>query len=147
MKAIFGTFIGGFSGRHDGLVYYYNHRLQKMIVRKAPVFVPTEQNARLGKVSKRMQGLRVSDEYKKDFMVYTELYRKALGPKANNILSWYNLFVRMMWQIQKQYQIDLSQITMNKIYAYELPCISIKTAVEAELLPIVPGYEKLNNLI
>ena len=58
------------------------------------------------------------------------------------MLSWYNLYIKMLFAMQKALPgIDLATITIEQIYAEQLPCISVKAAVEAGLLPRVKGYE------
>ncbi|MDD2332581.1 MAG: hypothetical protein PHI68_08015 [Candidatus Cloacimonetes bacterium] len=42
----------------------------------------------------------------------------------------------------KKYELDLESITKTAIYEQDLPCISVKRAVEDGLLPEVLGYER-----
>jgi hypothetical protein len=44
-------------------------------------------------------------------------------------------------------EIDLKTITREQIYQENLPCISVKKAVEAGVLPQVNGYERMEALI
>jgi len=44
-------------------------------------------------------------------------------------------------------EIDLKTITRQQIYQENLPCISVKNAVEAGILPPVKGYERMTALI
>jgi len=64
-----------------------------------------------------------------------------------------------MWKMSKTYAlngtpltdnsipIDLSTLTREDIIENNLPCRTVKQAIEAELLPVVPGYEFYNNEI
>jgi hypothetical protein len=51
----------------------------------------------------------------------------------------------MLWAMQAKYPdlVNLSTITKDEIIAQDLPCRSVKRAVEAGLLPKIPGYEYL----
>jgi hypothetical protein len=41
-------------------------------------------------------------------------------------------------------EVDLRTISRETIYQNDLPCKSVKQAVEAGLLPVVKGYERMN---
>ncbi|NLM90621.1 MAG: hypothetical protein GX179_05475, partial [Candidatus Cloacimonetes bacterium] len=47
----------------------------------------------------------------------------------------------------KNPEIDLKTLTRQQIFADNLPCKSIKSAVEAGILPPVNGYERMTALI
>jgi len=49
-----------------------------------------------------------------------------------------------MYGMVKEMSIDLGTITRAQIETDNLPCISIKQAVDANLLPRVRNYEKLD---
>jgi len=52
----------------------------------------------------------------------------------------------MMHQLAKSYpEIDLKTITRDYIYENDLPCISVKRAVEAGILPPVRDWELLDS--
>lgn len=147
MKAAITTMIGGFSGKLDGLVYYYNKRLQRFIVRKAPRFTPSEHTMQIGRITKNLGKLCPSEAYKQDMNIYSALLRADRNHRNLNILTWYNLFVKLMWNMKKSLGTDLETITIASIYAENLPCTSLKTAVEAGLLPELSGYEQFTNQI
>ena len=44
-------------------------------------------------------------------------------------------------------QVDLKTITKEQILEQQLPCLSVKTAVEDGLLTKVPGYQYLDKEI
>jgi len=145
MKASVTTMISGFSGKLDGLVYYYNRHLQKFIVRKVPRFTPSEHTRRLGNIFQALAKLSLSYNYKQDFDIYLAILRSSNHPQGKNLLTWYNLFVKLMWKMKKVYGTDLESITVQQIREQNLPCISIKRAVEDGLLPYVNGYDRFDN--
>ena len=55
----------------------------------------------------------------------------------------------MMWNMQKTMpdQVDLKTITKEQIYDNNLPCKTLKQAIEAGLLPEVEGYQRWNKQI
>jgi len=49
-----------------------------------------------------------------------------------------------MWMLARiNPEVDLATLTRDDIFTLDLPCISVKRAVEAGLLPRVKGYETL----
>lgn len=132
-----------YSGKCDGLVFYYNPRLDRMLVRKLPVWKATQSNHRLARVAKNLKALNLSEEYRLDLITYTELYRHEL--RDSNCTCWYNLFNKLMWAMSKKLDIDLESITREQIFSENLPCQSVKRAVQAGLLPPILGYERLDS--
>jgi hypothetical protein len=55
----------------------------------------------------------------------------------------------MMWAMQAKYpqQVNLKTITREQILEQQLPCRSVKAAVEDGLLAKIPGYQYLDNEI
>jgi hypothetical protein len=55
----------------------------------------------------------------------------------------------MLWAMQARYpeQVNLKTITREQIVEQNLPCRSVKTAVEDNLLPQIPGYQYLDREI
>jgi hypothetical protein len=145
MKATLKNILLAYSGKCDGLVYYYNPRLDRMLVRTLPVWKPTENNHRLARIASNLKKLDLSEDYRLDLITYTELYRREY--KDMNCNSWYNLFNKLMWALQKQLGIDLELLTRAQIYADNLPCQTVKRSVEAGLLQPVAGYDRLNHYI
>ena len=59
--------------------------------------------------------------------------------------SWVNMYLKLMREMAKQDpSIDLLTLTREEIYTRALPCISIKRAVDAGLLPVVYDYSHLD---
>ena len=142
MKAILKNMLLAYTGKCDGLVFYYNKRLDRVLARSLPQWKPNANNDGLSRVAHQLKALEVSEGYRRDLKTYTELYRARYGD--SNCVGWYNLFNKLMWALSKDCNIDLAGITREQIYSGDLHCVSVKRSVEAGLLPEVDGYERLD---
>ena len=151
MKVYFKNMLQAYRGTCDGLVYYYNPRLQRILVRPHVKPRPSAQTRRFAAIARNLKALAPSEAFKTDLAVYTDIYNRRLGSRRRpeKILSnWYNAFMVMMYALpQAETYIDLEAITRAQIEANDLPCRSVKRAVEAGLLEPVPGYELLDKLM
>ncbi len=145
MKAVLKNMMMAYSGKCDGLVYYYNPRLDRVLVRSLPEWTPTSSNRRLSQISSNLKALAISSAFRSDMITYTELYRHEY--RDRNCVSWYNLFNKMMWNMTKLYGTDLALLSRAMIEDGDLPCRSIKNAVEGGLLPPVNGWERMDSSI
>lgn len=134
-----------FTGTSDELVYYYHPGLDRILCRKYVKPKMTENNRRIGLVSKKLKSLCPSEGYIMDLKVYVAMYNR----RGNQclIMNWQNAFTKLMYAMAKAYAIDLLAITKDAIYVDNLPCISVRSAVAAGLLPVVEGYERLDKTI
>jgi hypothetical protein len=132
-------------------VYYYNPRLQRIIVRPHVKPRPSVQTRRFAAIATNLKALAPSEAFKTDMTVYTDIYNRRLGSKSRpeHILSnWYNAYMKMMYALQASDPgIDLEFLERIHIENNDLPCRSVKRAVEAGLLEPVPGYELLDKLM
>ena len=144
MKVSVKTGIKGFSGKLDGAIYYYHPRLKRTLMRRAPKMPLQPQNVEYGDISRQIKALEPSERYRCDFRVYLNLLREQ--DENLRLPSWYSLFIKMMWAMQAKYpqQVSLKTINREQIFEENLPCVSVKAAVEAGLLPKVAGYEFLD---
>ncbi len=86
--------------------------------------------------------------YKEDFGFYLELYNQLPDKRYGAVMTWCNLYMKVMFTMAKTIPgIDLSTITKQEIYDNDYPCLSVKKAVDAGLLPYVKGYIRFNNLM
>lgn len=147
MKVLFKHLIGGYTGKADDLCLYYNKYLNRVIIRRIPKVKLTQQHTDFALVSGQFRKLNISQAYKDDFKVYSDLYSRLRSVQNNPIGNWYGLFVKMMYAMAKvdPEHIDLKTITRAQIETENLPCRSIKQAVEAGLIPSVRNYDKLDN--
>ncbi|MBW6514254.1 MAG: hypothetical protein K0B87_05805 [Candidatus Syntrophosphaera sp.] len=137
--------ITGFSGKLDGLVYYYHPRLKRTLARHKPKMPALPQNATYTTVSRRLKELNPSEAYRYDFKIYASLLRDQ--DESLLVPSWYPLFTRMMWAMQKKYPetVDLRAITREQVLSQDLPCRSVRAAIEDGLLAPVSNWELLDH--
>ncbi len=146
MEVTFKNLLHAYSGKCDGIVYYYNRRMNKLIARRLPEQTIHSQNIELSAISKNLKKLKVSEGYRANLKVYTEMSRLQSGGKSG-YYSWCNVYMKLMYALAKDYSLDLKTITREQIYDAMLPCVSVKNAVEAGLLPPISGFEALNELM
>jgi len=147
MKVTVKEGIKGFSGKLDGAIYYYHPRLKRTLMRRAPQMPIQEKNLEYAAIAKQIKAINPSEAYRSDFKNYLNLLRDR--DDSVRVPSWYCLFVKMLWAMQAKYpeQVNLKTITKTQILEQQLPCLSVKTAVEDGLLTKVPGYQYLNKEI
>jgi hypothetical protein len=132
--------IRGYSGTSGEIVYCYNRILGTVYARKRVYPTLTAENERICNISGNLFGLQPSQGYKDDMYFYLLQY-KSLRRSDKRIFSWSNLYMKLMYAMAKQDPtINLKTLTREEIYTQDLPCISVKKAVEARLLPAVRGY-------
>jgi hypothetical protein len=165
MKAIFKNMILAYKGKCDGLVYYYNPRLNRMIVRPHVKPRPSAQTAVFSSISSNLKALAPSPGYVNDLRVYVELHNRKASNHRRPLLNWCNAYNKLMYALARSYyldgfkipdpepvppehsRIDLATLTRDDIYDASLPCLTVKRAVEAGLLQSVTGYELMTQLM
>jgi len=146
MKASVKLALPGFTGKMDDMVIYYNSTLNKLIARRyvMPTHVPSNDD--FVAISKLVRNLRISEEYINDCRRYVKLYNQKYRRHNRALSSWNNVFFRLMMKLKKQFpELDLTTLTKDEIYANDYPCISIKRAVEAQLLDPLSDYALLDH--
>ncbi len=148
MKVLFKNLLKGYTGCVDDIVMYYNRKLDRVIIRQRPVYRNHPAHAPFKAVMKNLKALNPSSEYREDLKAYLVLYNKLPQNTYHQIQSWNNLWQKLMWMLARiNPEVDLATLTRTDIYNLDLPCISMKRAVEAGLLPRVKGYEMLTSSI
>jgi hypothetical protein len=71
-------------------------------------------------------------------------YNKLKANEDRPVQCWNNLYNKLMFAMQRTMGIPLAEITREMITDLDLPCSSVKAAVEAGLLPWVNGYERFD---
>jgi len=147
MKAHVKAGIKGFSGKLDGAIYYYHPGLKRTLMRRAPKMPIQPQNLDYRDISRQIKAIEPSEGYRHDFRMYLNALRDQ--DESVRLPSWYSLYIKMLWAMQAKYPflVDLKTISREQIYAADLPCRSVKRAVEDKLLPEIPGYIYLDNEI
>ncbi|HQQ68158.1 MAG TPA: hypothetical protein PLX77_04950 [Candidatus Cloacimonadota bacterium] len=145
MKATVKHGIIGFSGKLDGAIYYYHPGLKRTLMRRAPKMPLQPQNNEFRDISRQIKLITPSPAYQNDFRTYLSSLRDR--DSSIRLPSWYGLFVKMLWAMQTKYplQVDLKTITRDQ--CLQLPCRSVKAAIEDELLAAIPGYQYLDSEI
>jgi hypothetical protein len=145
MKVGFQYGIGGYSGKLDGLVYYYDKVGGRVYARKWVYPRLTQENERIGIISDNLFALKPSDAYKDNLRLNVTRYNALKSAEHKPVRSWVNIYLKMMYNMAKLMpEVDLRTISRETIYQNDLPCKSVKQAVEAGLLPVVKGYERMN---
>ncbi|HPS40224.1 MAG TPA: hypothetical protein PL124_12465 [Candidatus Cloacimonadota bacterium] len=147
MKVKFEFGLPAFTGKSGNMVYCYSRFLGKYYARRNVYPRLTQENERIGSVSGNLFGLKPSEAYKNDLKNYLMRYR-SLKRSNKNIFTWTSLYLKLMYSMAKADPgIDLRTLTREEIYQRDLPCISVKKAVEAGLLAKVLEWEGYVNLI
>jgi len=141
MKAYVKAGIKGFSGKLDGAIYYYHPGLKRTLMRRAPKMPIQPQNLDYRDISRQIKAINPSEGYRNDFRSYLLALRER--DESVRLPSWYSLYIKMLWAMQAKYPelVDLKSITRDSIIEHDLPCRSVRRAVEDGLLPKIPGYE------
>jgi len=143
MKAKLGAFFQSFSGKADGMVYYFNRRLGKIIAREYVKPRANKNNQRFKDVAANLKALNPSEGFRMDLSVYVDIYNSAVRNWEKPLLNWHNAYLKLMWAMARDLHLDLATLTREQIETQELPCITVMDAVEAGYLPPVTSYESL----
>ena len=146
MKAVFKNMVGGFQGTVDDIIFYYSRRMGRTYARKRPVYVECPQHINAAEVMRNIRKWTPSEAYKDDFRDYLILYNQLYENKWHPVYAWNNLYIKLLYAMVRAIPgIDLKTLTRQQIYDDSLPCISVKVAVQAGLLPIVKGYQHFDH--
>jgi hypothetical protein len=145
MKVVFKQMVSGYTGSVDGIIFYWDPRLQRILARSKPKVRINQNHIDFGKIAKNLMGIKPAERYKDDLRTYAERTWKL--PEFGGIRPlWNNLYLKVMYGMKKlDPSLDLETISRAYIQYHDLPCRSVRRAVEAGLLPPVRGYEDLNS--
>lgn len=145
MRVTYKYGIGGLRGRADGMVFCYNRYLGRPYTRKMVYPKITEKNVSFGNVTANIFRINPSQGYRDDMYYYMARYRN-LNEANMSLITWSNFYLKLMYDMAKaDNTIDLRTLTREEIYSRDLPCISVKKAVEAGLLPVVYDYRSFTH--
>lgn len=133
-------------GKKERIVYC-SYRDGEVIVARRYVYPKLSgQNSSFASRNTNIFGLNPSEEYRNDCREYINAYNATPQGQESPVRSWNNLYIKLMSAMARQDpELELCTLTREDIYARKLPCISIKSAVEAGLLPKVKNWEQLVN--
>lgn len=141
MKVRFKHRVTGLTGKLDGLVYFYNQQLDVIVARKHTIPAHNPSALRMKEVMENMKLINPSEGYRQNFRDYLILYNAQPEGREHPVCNWTNLYLKMMYAMAKKIPgIDLATLTREQIYLQELPCLCLKDAIEAGLLPAVRNY-------
>lgn len=105
------------------------------------------QNHDYRDISRQIKAIEPSEAYRSDFRNYLNVLRER--DQEIRLPSWYSLYIKMLWAMQAKFPelVNLKSISKAQIIEQDLPCRSVKRAVEAGLLPRIPGYEYMDREI
>jgi hypothetical protein len=148
MKVKFQYGLAGYTGKADGLVFCYNRRLGRVYARKNVPPKLVENHHQRGSITANLHSLQPSIGFKNDLRLYLLRYNGLPENADKTMYSWVNIYLKMMYQMAKLYpETDLEHLTRDYIYTNNLPCSSVKRAVEAGLLPKVRDWEQLDQTL
>lgn len=141
--------VRGLSGNTGGMIYYYDRRSGLTLGRRKFTFKNHPQHPGFRQIQKQIYAIKPSQGYIYNLKDYIYSYNFMPGNELQMMRTWTNLFNRIMYNLAKTLpaQVDLATITRQQIYDQSLPCITVKTAVEAGLIPAVDGYERYDKQI
>jgi len=147
MKVLFKHLIAGYTGKMDDAVIYYNKFLNKVIIRKNPQMPIGEHHKRFKRISQNIYGLQPSQGYRDDLYLYACNLRKIKSHRYDGILVWNNLYSKIMFAMAKAMPgtVNLETITRAQIEAENLPCRTVRQAVEAGLITAVKDWQTLTH--
>jgi len=148
MKVHLSMGVNGLSGKAEGVVYYYHPKLKLCLVRKYSVPNNANNTNRTKAIMANLKLIQPSAGFKVDFDDYLTGYNKLKEFQHKPMLSWYNLYIKMLFALQKMdTRVNLQTLTREQIYAQNLPCKTVCATIEAGLLPPVKDSQWLTKEI
>lgn len=149
MKVKFKNMLQGYVGKADEMIYYQDRRTGKIYARRSFKFKKHPGQSPFRKAQKQIYALMPSAEFKYNLRDYCLSYNDLPQNQEKPLFTWCHVYNKMMWAMQKAMpeQVDLKTITRAQITELNLPCRTLKDAIEFGLLPEVAGYKRFNSLI
>jgi hypothetical protein len=149
MKVKYKHLLQGYSGNIDGLIYYTNRKTGVTLARKEFTFKNHPGQPGFRNAQKQIYAIAPSRDYQlnlKDYIVY---YNDLEENQLKQLTTWSNVYNKLMYALQKAMPetVDLKTITRQQIYDQNLPCKTLKNAIDFGLLPKVDSYERWDKLI
>ncbi|MCK9557422.1 MAG: hypothetical protein WCQ59_03250 [Candidatus Cloacimonadaceae bacterium] len=151
MKATLKYGIASYSGTIDDITFASYKNGAVCIARKYVMPTLTDNNATMGAVTKNLSEIygNCSEDYKSDLRTYADMYNKERVTRTKLGSNSFSLFVKLMYAFAEDTgeSVDLASITYSDLKTMFFDVASVASAVEAEYLPKVSGYELLVNTI
>ncbi len=149
MKVYLKRNLAGYTGTVDEAIYYYNPKIKQTLMRPYKYPKLTHNNERITSIMTNLKHINPSEGYRQNLRDYIMFYNDSKEYGHKPLAAWNTAWLKMMYALQKAMpmEVDLKTITRQQIIIDDLPCRSLKTAIEAGLLPPMPGYERWYNPI
>jgi hypothetical protein len=149
MKVKFKNMLHGYVGKADEMIYYMDGRTGNIYARKTFKFKNHPSHGTFRTAQKQIYLIKPSSEYQYNLKDYCLSYNKLPENKDKPLFTWCQVYNKLMWAMQKALpgQVDLKTITKEQINSQNLPCKTLKAAIEADLLPAVEGFQRWNSQI
>jgi len=149
MKATRANLLGEFTGKLDGLIYYRRKPSGKLYVRRQWKFDNHPSHPGFAAIMTNINALQPSEGYVQNLKDYLFLYNRLPQNEGRELYCWNNLYVRLMFALQtaNPETVNLATLSREQIETQNLPCRTVKDAVEAGLLPVVKGYERFSQVL
>jgi hypothetical protein len=149
MKVKFKNMLHGYTGKADEMIYYMDSRTGKVYARRQFELKNHPAHKPFRQAQQQIYQVKPSSEYQYNLHDYCLSYNQLPDYKDKPIFTWCQVYNKLMWAMQKTMpdKVDLKTITREQIYAQNLPCRTLKDAIDAGLLPAVEGYERWNKQI
>jgi len=144
MKVQTAIFIKNLSGRQGNMVYCAMKDGSFTYLRRYVKPARTAANDRFEAIQKNLWNIHPSEAYKNDLRMYLQIFNRTKPDRLAPYQTWRNVWMVMLFEMQRlRPGVDLATITRQEIYDNLLPCINVASAVDANLIYSVPGYETL----
>lgn len=149
MKVKYKQMFKGYSGKADGMIYYFDSKSGTALARRSFTFTDHPGQPAFRSAHRQIYTIQPSQHYIYNLKDYLYLYNLLPENETQRLRAWTNVYNKLMFAMQKAMPetVDLKTITREQIYAQDLPCKTVKAAVEAGLLPRVKNYEAMTKEI
>lgn len=132
-----------YSGSCDGLVYYRTRHSNQLYARRHVCPRYSSANKALGDSIRHLESLNPSQLFINDLRQYIGLYNSRLWPDEKPLHNWHALLIRLMFAQARIINIPVTSLSRELIYSQMLPCHTVKSSVDAGLLAVVDGSDRL----
>jgi len=134
----------GYSGNVDDVIFYVDKLTGATLARKMFTFKDHKGQPPFRNAQKQIYAIKPSRGYQLNLIDYVGAFNLLPENKYQPMVTWSNAYNKLMYAMRKAMpgQVDLKTITRAQIYAQNLPCLTVKAAIEAGLLPMVKDYER-----
>lgn len=147
MKVTYSFGVKGFRGNVEGMIFYIDRKSGATLGRRMFTFENHPHHPNFRSAQRQIYAIQPSEGYISNLKSYNIFYNSLPENHHKPMKTWTNLYTRLMFLMQKAIPetVDLKTITREQIYEQNLPCKSVKDAIDSGLLPKPIDYQHLNN--